>query len=81
MFEALAEALAAGLTLWKDKNATKYVDKLMRLRREYREESNKPEGVRSDAVLDNLTFELRNLGVAFSAGVAATNATVQPDKS
>ena len=69
MFESLAAALSAGLTLWKDKNRTKYVDALMRLRREYYAESNKPDSQRSDAVLDNLESELRILASAFSSGV------------
>lgn len=69
MFEALAQALAAGLQLWKSAESRKYVDKLMALRKAYHEEFNKDDDHRSDAVLSNIEWELRNLAVAFSATV------------
>lgn len=69
MFEALLTVLGAGLSIWEHKEKTKYVDKLMSLRRQYKDEMNKSESNRSDAVLDNLEFELNNLALAFSAQV------------
>lgn len=69
MFETLAETLSAGLQLWLHKEKTKYIDKLIDLRRKYREEFNKSDAHRSDAVLDNLEFELRILAVTFTSAV------------
>jgi len=78
MFESLAKALAAGLSLWESKEKTKYQDKLMNLRRDYREEFNKPVGERSNAVLDNLKFELCLLGNSFSSSVGAADPVSKP---
>lgn len=72
-FTALAQALATGLSLWQSLEKRKYLDKLMKLQREYREEFNKDPSVRSNAVLDNLEFELRQLGIAFSSAVGGQN--------
>lgn len=61
--------LEKGLSLWEHKDKTKYVDKVMKLKREYREEMAKPEDQRSGAVLDNIEFELRLLAGAFTSSV------------
>lgn len=74
MFESLAKALASGLSLWEHKEKNKYRDKLIKLRREYREEYSKDISVRSDAVLDNLCFELRILADSFSTEVGQKDA-------
>ncbi len=58
MFDSVVKALTIALTLWDDKEKTKYQDSLMRLQRDYRDEDNKPDGERDNAVLDNLEFEL-----------------------
>ena len=85
MFEALAQALSAGLSIWQNENKHKYDDRLMKLRREKNEEINKPEwdGItqkdvgqfRSDARLDELDFELCNLSIAFSSEVGKQKAS------
>jgi hypothetical protein len=75
MFEKIADILAAGLSLWASKEKTKYIDRLISLRKEYREEYNKPADLRSDAVLDNILFELCLLGDSFGARVRAENAS------
>ena len=65
MIKALFEALGAGLELWGTKESRKYLDKLIRLEKEYYEESNLS---RPDmAKLDNIKFELRLLSKAFAA--------------
>lgn len=79
MFEALAQALAAGLLIWQHENKHKYDDALIKIREAYRVEDNKPEwdGVtqdkidqfRSDARISELEFELCNLSIAFSSEV------------
>lgn len=75
MFEALCKTLEAGLSLWGDKEANKYVDRLIALKKKYYEEYNKPLGARSDAVLDNIEFELRVLATSFSSGVRKPDVT------
>ena len=85
MWEALALSLAAGLSIWQNENKHKYVDRLMKLRKEKNEESNKPEwdGVsqkdvgqfRSDARLDELDFELCTLSIAYSSEVGKQKAS------
>jgi len=65
MFETLAATLLTGLSLLEHKEKTKYVDRLMELKRLRYEEQNKPVDQRSDAVLDSLEFELRTLCLAF----------------
>lgn len=77
MFDKIADILAAGLSLWASKEKNKYIDRLIKLRKDYREEYNKPLSVRSDAVLDNLFFELCLLGDSFGASVRAANPTNQ----
>lgn len=59
MFSELAGALHAGLSLWEHKDKTKYLDKLIRLEKEWYEETNKPREEQSDAELDRIEFELR----------------------
>ena len=73
MTEALIKSLSAGLSLWKSKEARKYVNKLMGLKRDYYEEYNKSLSDRDDAVLDNIEFELRLLSEAFSSQVGSEN--------
>lgn len=73
MFEALAKALAAGLSLWESKEKRKYVDRVIELKRAHYEEYNKDPAHRSDAVLDNLEHELRIVAIGFAASVGAEN--------
>lgn len=71
MFESLAGALEAGLSLWSSKESRKYLDEVIRLRKEYYEEDNKE---RPDmARLDRIEFQLCNLCEAFSAKVRKSN--------
>ncbi len=78
MFESILKVLGAGLTLWSDKEKSKYQDKYIKLKRAIYEEENKPANERSDAVLDNLAFELCLLGDSFSARVGEQNPTPKP---
>lgn len=75
MFASLAKALGAGLSLWEHKEANKYRDKLMQLKKDYREEYSKPLTERSDAVLDGLEFELRVLCDSFASTVGGPDST------
>lgn len=78
MIETIFSILQSALHIWEDKEKTKYLDKLMSLKKDYYEEYNKPLAERSDAVLDNISFELRILGTAFSASVGTPNAPNKP---
>lgn len=72
MFESLAGALEAGLSLWTSKESRKYIDKVIKLRKEYYEEDNKD---RPDmALLDNLEFELRLVSESFGSQIRKQNA-------
>jgi hypothetical protein len=73
MFEALLVVLGAGLSIWEHKEKTKYVNKLMDLKREWYEEYNKPDSIRSTIALDNIEFELRVLSLGFAAEVGTKN--------
>lgn len=66
MFSIILSLLDTGLKLWLSKEKTKYVDKKLELEKAYYLEYNKPLEERSDAVLDNLEFELRSLAIAFT---------------
>lgn len=76
MIETIFSVLNTGLSLWLNHEKTKYVDKLIKLREQYNAEINKPTESRSDAALDDILFDLRILGLAFSASVSQQNAQV-----
>jgi hypothetical protein len=59
MFATILSIVEAALSIWKSELARKYIDKVEGLKRAYYAEANKPQAERSDAVLDNLEFELK----------------------
>ena len=67
MFTALAEALAAGLSLWSHKEKTRYADELMSLRKRHLNEISKP--IIDDNAVDHLEWSLRNLSAGFALTV------------
>lgn len=71
MVEAIFQALAAGLSLWKSIEQRKYIDKLASLKRDYREETSKDPSLRSDAILDNIEFEVKLLANSFALSVGS----------
>jgi hypothetical protein len=78
MIEVLLKVLGAGLSIWESKEKRKYVDAIIRLKGEWYEEFNKPESDRSDATLDRIERELRDVGLGFAADVGASHAEVKP---
>lgn len=74
MLGAIIGILESGLKVWGLKEQRKYSDKLMEIKAAYYEESNKPEAIRSDAVLDNLKFELCNLAEGIATELRTANA-------
>lgn len=73
MFATLLETLLAGLQLWKDEKARQYTTETIKLRQEWYEEFNKDEASRSNLVLDNIEFRLRNIATAFASEARASN--------
>jgi hypothetical protein len=65
MFVTILNLLEAGLSLWASKEARKYIDRKNELEKKYRAEVSKPRPEQSDAVMDNLNFELQQLAEAF----------------
>jgi hypothetical protein len=78
MFESLAKALAAGLSLWESKEKRRYLDELIELKRKWYAEFNLGEGNRSNAVLDGIELELRILTDSFSSAVGTKDAGNSP---
>lgn len=70
MIESVIALLQTGLGLWASKEKTKYIDKLLSLKRDYYEEINRPYEERDNAKLDSITFELRILGDSFVASAS-----------
>lgn len=57
--------LKEGLKLWNNREATKYLDRVIKLEKDYYEELNKPAEERSDRQLDNIMLELRIVSQSF----------------
>lgn len=69
-FSSLLGIVDAVLQLKVLKEQRKYVDEKMAIEKEHYEESNKPDDVRDNAVLDNLGFRLRQLASAIAGDLA-----------
>lgn len=57
--------LKEGLKLWNAKEATKYLDRVIVLEKDYYEELGKPSEDRSDYKLDSILLELRIISQSF----------------
>jgi len=57
--------LTEGLKLWNTKESVKYIDKVIKLEKEYYEELSRPEDERSQLYLDDKLRELRSIAKAF----------------
>jgi len=67
------EVLAQGLKLWASKDATKYIDQMVKLKMRWHEEYSKPENIRSDVALDSIELHLGVLCRAFIDSSSAKN--------
>lgn len=74
MFLAILGIVEAALSIWQSKLRQKYIDKVEQIKRDYYAEVNKPLAERSDAVLDNLEFELRITTSSLAADLRAPHA-------
>lgn len=68
---ALFKAVGSLLSIWDHKEKNKYRDRYLSLKKEYREEYNRPENERSRAELDRIKSELCDLldSVTATAGI------------
>lgn len=57
--------LKEGLKLWNAKEATKYIDKMIKLEKEYYEELKKPTHERSQLALDNFMLDIETIAKHF----------------
>jgi|SanBayMetagenome_1026888.scaffolds.fasta_scaffold03898_4 hypothetical protein len=64
-FDLTLGVLKEGLKLWNDKTATKYLDRVIELEKDYNEEMSKPKDERSDFKLDSILLELRIISQSF----------------
>lgn len=74
MFAIILQLAASALSIWDNAERSKYADKLARLEKEYYAEKNKAPNERSDAVLDNLRFELCITASALGTAIGSANA-------
>lgn len=61
--------LKEGLKLWNSKEATKYLDKVVSLEKDYYEELAKNEDYRSQLALDSILLELEIIARTFAKGL------------
>lgn len=78
MATALLSLIGSVLDIVDQKIKTKYIDQYISLKQRLYDEENKPDATRDDAVLDNLTFELQQLGIGLSAELGQPVAGVKP---
>ena len=57
--------LKEGLKLWNSKEASKYLDRVIKLEKQYHEEMAKPSDERSDYTIDSIMLELKILSQSF----------------
>ena len=71
MTELVFKILGSALSIWESKEKTKYIDKLIKLEKDYYEEINKerPDHARIDVYL----HELRLIGKAYYSQVGTEN--------
>ena len=70
--------LEQGLKLWNSKESTKYLDKMISLKKDWYEEYNKPLSERSDVKLDSIELQLRILCNSFIQAAQRANPTNKP---
>jgi hypothetical protein len=70
--------LEQGLKLWNSKEADKYTDKLIKLKKDWYEEYSKPLEVRSDVKLDFIELQLRILCQSFVSAPKGQNSKDKP---
>ena len=69
MFAVILEILSAALSIWANAAKTKYIDQKIAIETQYYAEQNKPDGQRSDAILDDLEEQLKVLAMGVAAEI------------
>lgn len=64
-FGLILGVLKEGLKLWNSFEATKYLDRIIKLEKEYYEEIAKPEDERSQLTLDTIILRIRLISQSF----------------
>lgn len=70
MIESVLKILEAGLSLWESTEKRKYVDAIIKLKKEYYEEIKNPKP--DNAILDYIEFRLQLLGNSFASQIAGS---------
>jgi len=73
VFTTLLGVLHQGLVLWNSIEGRKYLDRVIKIKKEWNEEYEKPLDVRSDQRLDDLESELRIIAESFIEASGAKN--------
>lgn len=71
-FALFAKVFEQGLKLWNSKESTKYLDKLLQLKKEWKDAYDNPQ--RDHNTLDDVEFELRILSESFVQAAGVTDA-------
>lgn len=74
MVNLVLGVLEQGLKLWNSHESTKYLDKLIKLKKEWHEEFQKPIENRDHNRLDDIELELRILAESFIQAAGKQNA-------
>lgn len=69
MVDLLFSVLLQGLKLWNQKESTKYIDRVLKLRSDWLSEYQKPRNIRSNSNLDEIEQELQLIAKMFTKGV------------
>ena len=65
--------LEQGLTLWNSKEASKYIEQVIKLKSRYYEEYNKPLNIRSDVAMDSIMLHLKIICESFVHSAQSEN--------
>lgn len=71
MIDTLFSVLASALSIWDHAEKDKYINQCIELKEAYYAELAKPDGQRSDAILDDCLNQLRIICDSFSGAVGA----------
>jgi hypothetical protein len=77
MVDSVLKLLGAALSIWDSKEKVKYIAQKEQLEKDWYAEYNKDLAERSDAVLDNIRFQLCELSDLVAAQIGASRAQAQ----
>lgn len=71
MIDSILRILGAGLSIWESKEKTKYIDQMIKLKKDYFDESNKERPDMGELV--RIRYDIELLGIAFANKVEGSN--------